>query len=115
MLLHYVDETAESTPEEVREDQARLASWLDDTVGRGVNLHGSILGPSRDAATVRTSDGELLVTDGPFAETKEQVGGYDVIECADLQEAIQIVGSHPTIRHGTIEIRPFPPPRIQSM
>jgi hypothetical protein len=51
----------------------------------------------------------LLVTDGPFAETKEQIAGFDIIECADLREAIQIAGRHPTLRHGTIEIRPFPP------
>ena len=51
---------------------------------------------------------ELLVTDGPFAETKEQIAGFDIIECADLQEALRVAGAHPTMRHGTIEIRPFP-------
>jgi YCII-related domain len=59
-----------------------------------VYLQGSRLGPSREAATVRAGDGELLVTDGPFAETKEQVAGFDIIEYADLQEAIQIAGRH---------------------
>jgi len=87
MLLHYVDETVESDEQENREGMTQLASWLDDTIGHGVNLHGSILQPSRSATTVRTRDDEILVTDGPFAETKEQVAGYDVIECADLQEA----------------------------
>ena len=108
LLLHYVDETAEMNAEETREDRALLASWLEDTIARGVNLQGSYLQPSRNAATVRTRDGELFVTDGPFAETKEQIAGYDVIECADLREALQIAGRHPTIRHGAIEIRPFP-------
>jgi len=95
MLLHYVDETAPSGAGEDQEAKARLAAWLEDTIGRGVNLYGSILQPSRNAATVRTRDGELLITDGPFAETKEQIAGYDVIECADLNEAIQIAASHP--------------------
>jgi hypothetical protein len=54
-------------------------------------------------------DGELLVADGPFAETKEQIAGFNIIECADLQEAIEVASAHPTTRHGTIEIRPFPP------
>ena len=108
MLLHYVDETAEMNAEQRREDQALLASWLEDTIARGVNLQGSYLQPSRTAATVSARDGDLLVTDGPFAETKEQIAGFDIIECADMQEAILVAGAHPTTRHGTIEIRPFP-------
>jgi hypothetical protein len=108
LLLHYVDETAEYDAEVSREGRALLASWLEDTIARGVNLQGSFLQPSRNAATVRTRDGELLVADGPFAETKEQIAGYDIIECADLHEAIQVASAHPTTRHGTIEIRPFP-------
>jgi hypothetical protein len=108
MLLHYVDETAGSSAEEAGEEQAMLASWLDDTISRGVNLQGSILQPSREAATVRTRNDEILVTDGPFAETKEQIAGYDIIECADLGEAAEIASRHPTARHGAIEIRPFP-------
>ena len=109
LLLHYADETTEMSAEERREDQALLASWLEDTIARGVNLQGNYLQPSRNAATVRARDGELLVADGPFAETKEQIAGFDIIECADMQEALRVAGAHPTIRHGTIEIRPFPP------
>ena len=108
LLLHYVDETTEMSAEESREDQALLTAWLEDTIARGVNLQGSYLQPSRNAATVRARDGELLVADGPFAETKEQIAGYNIIECADLREAIEVAGAHPTTRHGTIEIRPFP-------
>ena len=109
LLLHYVDETTEMSAEERREDQALLTAWLDDTIAHGVNLQGNYLQPSRNAATVRARDGELLVADGPFAETKEQIAGFDIIECADLREAIRVAGAHPTTRHGTIEIRPFPP------
>jgi hypothetical protein len=93
LLLHYVDETAEYDAEVSREGRALLASWLEDTIARGVNLQGSCLQPSRNAATIRTRDGELLVSDGPFAETKEQVAGYDIIECADMREAIEVAGS----------------------
>ena len=109
LLLHYVDETTDMDAEEIGEDRALLESWLEDTISRGVNLQGSYLQPSRNAATVRARDGELLVADGPFAETKEQIAGFDIIECADLREALRIAGAHPTTRHGTIEIRPFPP------
>ena len=58
------------------------------------------------AKTVRVRDGETLVTDGPFAETKEQIGGFVLIECADLDEAIEIAAKHPAATYGTIEIRP---------
>jgi hypothetical protein len=67
---------------------------------------GAYTGHGRAA---RIASGDLLVSDGPFAETKEQIAGYDIIECADLQEAIEVAGKHPTTRPGTIEIRPFPP------
>src|SRR6266513_2065971 len=95
LLLHYADETTEMGAEERREDQALLASWLEDTIARGVNLQGSYLQPSRNAATVRAGDGELLLTDGPFAETKEHIAGLDIIECADLREAVEVAGAHP--------------------
>jgi hypothetical protein len=109
LLLHYVDESAEMNAEETREDRALLASWLEDTIARGVNLQGNYLQPSQNAATIRARDGEILLTDGPFAETKEQIAGFDIIECEDLHEAIEVASAHPTTRHGTIEIRPFPP------
>jgi len=58
---------------------------------------------------VRVRGGELLVTDGPFAETKEVIAGFDVIECADLDEAIEIVRKHPMAHNGRIELRAFDP------
>ncbi|HEY1325097.1 MAG TPA: YciI family protein [Streptosporangiaceae bacterium] len=108
LLLHYADETVHMDAEQTREDRALLASWLEDTIARGVNLQGSYLQPSQNAATIRARDGELLFTDGPFAETKEQIAGFDIIECADMREAIEVASAHPTTRHGTIEVRPFP-------
>ena len=59
-----------------------------------------------DASTVRVRDGEVLVADGPFAETKEQIAGFYIIDCADLDEAIEIAARNPGARHGTIEVRP---------
>jgi hypothetical protein len=107
MLIHCVDESLELSPEEVPAVEASLASWIEDTVGRGVNRHGSRLQPTSDATTVRMRNDEVLIADGPFAETKEQIGGYDVIECANLDEAIAVAAEHPTARIGTIEVRPF--------
>jgi hypothetical protein len=102
MLLICGDESLEVSPEE-----ASAAAWVEEMDGRGVRLHGSRLQPVADATTVRVRDGELLVSDGPFAETKEQVGGYDLVECGNLDEAIEVASKHPVARFGTIEVRPL--------
>ncbi len=81
--------------------------WVDELNARGVRLIGDRLQLAESATTVRVRDGETLVSDGPYAETKEQMGGFDVIDCADLDEAIEIVSKHPIARFGMIEIRPF--------
>ncbi len=75
--------------------------------GRGVRIEGNRLALTTDATTVRVREGDVLVSDGPFAETKEQIGGYDVIECADLDQAIEVASKHPVAKFGTIEVRPF--------
>ncbi|MEV4753735.1 YciI family protein [Micromonospora sp. NPDC049559] len=81
--------------------------WVREMDARGAHLMGDRLRPASDATTVRVRDGELLVTDGPYAETKEQMGGFDVIEAADLDEAIEIAAKHPMARVAQIEVRPF--------
>lgn len=66
---------------------------------------GDRLRPVAETTTVRVRDGGLLVSEGPFAETNEQMGGFDVLECADLDEAIEIASRHPAAQVGTIELR----------
>ncbi len=82
-------------------------AWLDEMEARGTRLTGDRVRPASDATTVRVRDGQTLVTDGPYAETKEQMGGFDIIDCADLDEAIEIASKHPIARFGMIEVRPF--------
>ncbi len=72
---------------------------------RGVSA-GAALMPTNTATTVRVRNGKLLTTDGPFAETKEQLGGYFILHCNDLDEAIEIAAQIPGAKHGSIEIRP---------
>jgi hypothetical protein len=74
---------------------------------RGVLVGGERLRPSSDATTVQVRDGKVLTADGPFAETKEQVGGYYVVDCKDLDEAIEVAARVPGARHGSIEVRPI--------
>ena len=83
--------------------------WVAETDGRGIRLYGSELEPPGSARTVRVRDSSAIVTDGPFAETKEQIAGFDVLECADLDEAIEIARRHPMARLGLLEVRPFWP------
>ena len=81
--------------------------WLDDVIARGIRLDGDRLRPPSEARTVLVRDGEMLVSDGPFAETKEVICGYDVLECATLEEAVEVAAAHPVAAFGKIEVRPF--------
>ncbi len=83
------------------------AEWIGEMTRRGVLQGGGQLRPGREASTVRVRDGEILVTDGPFAETKDLIGGIALLECADLKEAIEVAAAHPLAKHGTIEVRPI--------
>ena len=78
----------------------------DELTARGQYLGGSPLYPSSAATSVRVRDGKRLVTDGPFAETREQLGGYMLIDVKDLDEAIAVAARIPLARTGTVEIRP---------
>jgi len=107
MLLICGDESATLTAEESADMARSTQAWVNEMDGRGVRLLGQRLRPVADATTVHVRDGETLVADGPFAETKEQIAGFDVIECANLDEAIEVAAKHPVARYGTIEVRPF--------
>jgi hypothetical protein len=103
MLIHCIDPDAAHGTKGI----PTFDSWLAEMIGRGVTLHGDRLRSVSDATTVQVRDRDVLVSDGPFAETKEQIAGYDVIECADLDEAIEVASKHPTAWLGTIEVRPI--------
>ena len=90
-------------------DDDLLPAWLADVDGRGKRLIGDRILPAADATTVRVRKGELLVTDGPFTESKDWIAGFDVLECDDLDEAIEIASRHPMARAGRLELRPFWP------
>jgi hypothetical protein len=105
VLLICDDETASPTNEELEVDPVHQA-WAADLERRGAKRGGLRLRPVVDATTVRVRDGETLVSDGPFAETKDFVGGIVILDCEDLDEAIAIASGHPYARRGSIEIRP---------
>jgi hypothetical protein len=107
MLLICGDESYEPGPDEAAHFENSAIEWVTEMNARGIRLQGSRLRPVSEATTVRVRDGRATVSDGPFAETKEQVGGYDLIECADLDEAIEVASKHPVARFGSIEVRPL--------
>ncbi|HTT89750.1 MAG TPA: YciI family protein [Acidimicrobiales bacterium] len=128
MLIHAIDENAELDNAQLANQQAVLDKWIQEVVSVGVDLHGSRLRPTAVATTVKVRNGQLLVTDGPFAETREQVAGYDVLECAgldealawaarrfdilecaDIDEALKVAEAHPMAKFGMLEVRPFWP------
>ncbi|TDC48333.1 transcription initiation protein [Actinomadura sp. KC345] len=103
VLLICDNEVDPPTMEELGADPVHQA-WEDKV--RGSELWGERLRPSANATTVRVRDGEVLVSDGPFAETKDLVGGVVAIECENLDDAIEIAAGHPYARRGSVEIRP---------
>lgn len=105
LLLIYGDEKAwdQAKLEGCYTESAQLAQELKD---KGQYLAAAPLHPTATATSVRVRDGKRLVTDGPFAETREQLGGYFLIDAPDMGEAISIAGQIPSAHFGTVEIRP---------
>ena len=98
---------AEPTPSEKAARETEPFPWVDELRAKGTWLIGDQLAAPRRGRTVRVRDGKRTVTDGPFAETKEAVGGFDLLECDSLEEAIEIAAAHPVAEIGTIEVRPL--------
>lgn len=95
------------TEAETVQMQQEFAKFTQEIIASGNYKGGNRLYPVARATTVRVKDGKKLVTDGPFAETKEQLGGYYLIEAADLDEATAIAGRIPSAHMGPIEVRPI--------
>jgi len=83
------------------------AQFVGEMGQRGVLQGGERLRPTTEATTVQVRNGEVLIADGPFAETKEQIGGYFIVECKDLDEAVEVASKIPGALNGTIEVRPI--------
>ncbi len=81
--------------------------WRQDLEARGLQVLGNALEGPGAATTIRVRDGQTLISDGPFIETKEFIAGIDVVRCADRQQAIELAAAHPIARYHAIEVRPF--------
>jgi hypothetical protein len=108
LCLIYQDEAAVRNRSKTELDAvyAEFVEFTQDIRKAGRLLGVNRLQPARTAATVRVRDGNVMATDGPFAETKEQLGGYYLIEARDLNDAIQTAARIPSARFGSVEVRP---------
>ena len=108
-LLIYANEQEWAAQSE-EQGQAQFDEYMaftKDIVDRGLMNGGEALQPTSTATTVRVRNGETLTTDGPFAETKDQLGGFYLVDCKDLDEAIEVAAGIPDARRGSIEVRPI--------
>ena len=107
LLLHYPEQTAESIgAEAIEEGQRAFQSYAAVLDAAGVLLAAEVLQPSASTTTVRTVNGTLQVQDGPFADTKEQLGGSFVLDVPDLDAALEWAGKAPSVAWGAVEVRP---------
>ena len=108
LLLIYGDETlwTDPTPEQMAAEMAAHQAFSDATTAEGILRGGEALQPTATATTVRVRDGELMLTDGPFAETREQLGGFYLVECDTLDEAVAAARRIPEAAVGCVEVRP---------
>jgi hypothetical protein len=106
LMMSCLDRSAEigEVEEQVRGD---IEAWVEMADARGVRLLGGPLAEPSTATTVRVRDGETLLTDGPFAETKEFLAGIDILSCETMEEALELAASNPLARIHTLEVRPF--------
>lgn len=109
LLMIYANETADAkkTPAEQEKVMQDYWAFTQEVKDRKVYIGGDALTPTSTATTVRVRNGKTLTTDGPFAETKEQLGGYYLLDCANLDEAIEFAAKIPHATEGSIEVRPI--------
>lgn len=106
VLLICNDETQALTAEEADERFAAYMKCQEEMASRGALISGERLRPTTASTTVRFRNDELVIADGPFAETKEQIAGYYMVEAKDLDEAVDLASLIPAVHHGTVEVRP---------
>jgi hypothetical protein len=108
IFLIYGDESegGSASPDEMAKSMQEWGDYTQYLKDKGYHLAGEALYPTHDATTVRVRDGKTITTDGPFAETKEQLGGFYLVDCPSLDEAIEASAKMPVGDDGSVEIRP---------
>ncbi len=107
MLLIYGNENRQQSEAEGMAEMTAYNAFTEEVRAKGILVSGDALHPTSTATTVRVRDGKRLNTDGPFAETKEQLGGFYILNCKDLDEAISYAAKIPGASNGSVEVRPI--------
>ncbi|MDB5203959.1 MAG: hypothetical protein JWQ27_3368 [Ferruginibacter sp.] len=95
----------DTEPDTDTQPEPDIEEWVAEGERRGIRKQGDRLAPTNEARTVRVRNGETLIIDGPFTESKEWIAGYDLLECKDIDEAVEYASRHPMARRGRIEVR----------
>jgi hypothetical protein len=107
MLFTYRDPNVQLTPEQRATVPAAVRAWCDEMDARGVRLTGHVLAPPSESRTIRVREGDLSVDDGPLTEQTLQIAGFNILECADADEAIEVASKNPGASFGVLELRPM--------
>ncbi len=109
MLFTYRDPNVQLDPEQRATVPAAVAAWCEEMEARGVRLGGHVLAPPAETRTIRTRAGETVVAEGPVSEQDVQIAGFNILECADLDEAVEVASGNPGASFGVLELRPIEP------
>jgi hypothetical protein len=109
MLFTYRDPSVQLDPEQRAAVPAAVAAWCEEMDARGVRLEGHVLGPLTETRTIRRRDGETTVDHGPVSEQNLQIAGFNILDCADLDEALEVASKNPGASFGMLELRPIEP------
>jgi hypothetical protein len=107
MLFTYRDPDAQLNPEQRATVPAAVAAWCDEMDARGVRVAGHVLSPVSDARTIRVREGELSVDGGPVSEQTLHIAGFNILECGDVDEAVEVASKNPGASFGVLELRPI--------
>jgi len=107
ILFTYRDPNVQLTPEQRATVPAAVGAWCDEMDARGVRLTGHVLGPLPATRTLRIRKGDLSVDDGPVSEPTLQIAGFNILECTDVDEAIEVASKNPGASFGVLELRPI--------
>ena len=109
MLFTYRDPSVQLDAEQRATVPAAVAAWCDEMEARGVRLGGHVLGPPAETRTIRVRAGETVVGSGPVAEQDVQIAGFNILECADVDEALEVAARNPGASFGILELRAIEP------
>ncbi len=107
MLFTYRDPSVQLDPEQRAAVPAAVAAWCEEMDGRGVRLMGHVLAPLPESRTIQRRAGETTVAEGPLTDSNFQIAGFNILECDDLDEALEVASKNPGAEFGMVELRPI--------